>query len=575
MWLSIGSLALGAAVAGQAALLAGIVDRSFARGEPIASLAGLVGLLLAVMAARALLVYSNGRIGLVMAANAKKAMREAAVRRLVHLPASSSPDQRTGSTISVILDAVDETDSYFSQYMPRMVEAAVIPALLLAVVGYLHWQSAAIMLFTAPFLPLFMALVGLKTKQKSEEKFAQLADFSGTFLDSLQGLVTLKLFGRERRQQKEIERSSMSFRDATMGILRMAFTNTFMLEWIVMLGIGLVALELAFQLLVWKTISFGTAFLILLLAPEFYSLLKHMGTAFHSGRTSMGAARKVEELLEGFAGAEQDEVVSRVGSKMSEMGPSRIGHSAAPPQIEMKQVEFRYGSASFGLSIGSLTIAPGEQLAIVGKSGSGKSTLLNLIAGLLTPSSGEVAVNGCPLDQYGEEAWFAEISYITQHPYVFAGTLADNIAIGARRGVTRYEIEQAAEAAELSGLISELERGCDTVIGEGGRGLSGGEKQRLALARAFLNRPSVILFDEPTVGLDLQTERILQRSIEELSRRATVLTVAHRLYTIRRADRILVLDNGKLLDCGRHEQLLVRLPLYAEMVAVQQRGGFQ
>lgn len=507
-----------------------------------------------------------------MAANAKKAMREAVVRRLVHQPASSAPDQRTGSTISVILDAVDETDSYFSQYMPRMVEAAVIPALLLAVVVCLHWQSAAIMLVTAPFLPLFMALVGLKTKQKSEEKFAQLAEFSGTFLDSLQGLVTLKLFGRVRRQQKEIERSSMGFRDATMGILRIAFTNAFMLEWVVMLGIGLVALELALQLLVWKTLSFGTAFLILLLAPEFYSLLKHMGTAFHSGRTSMGAARKVEEMLEGFGGAEPDAAVPDV---VSEIGPSRIEHSAAPPQIELKQVEFRYGSGPFGLSIDSLTIAPGEQLAIVGKSGSGKSTLLHLIAGLLTPSSGEVAVNGCLLAQYGEEAWFAEISYITQHPYVFAGTLADNIAIGARRGVTRAEIEQAGEEAGLSGLIAELEQGYDTVVGEGGRGLSGGEKQRLALARAFLNRPSVILFDEPTVGLDLQTERILQRSIGELSRRATVLTVAHRLYTIRRADRILVLDDGKLLDCGRHEQLLDRLPHYAEMVAVQQRGGFQ
>lgn len=185
-------------------------------------------------------------------------------------------------------------------------EAAIIPVLILVVTFIQHANTGFILLFTAPFIPLFMILVGLKTKNKSEEKYAQLAEFSGTFLDSLQGLVTLKIFGRAHRQQQEIERSSLGYRDATMGILKIAFTNTFMLESIVMLSIGIVALELAIQLLVFKAMTFHTAFFVLLLVPEFYNLLKNTGTAFHSGRTSMGAVRKVEQMLEETAGESRD-----------------------------------------------------------------------------------------------------------------------------------------------------------------------------------------------------------------------------------------------------------------------------
>ncbi|MFB5267455.1 thiol reductant ABC exporter subunit CydD [Paenibacillus enshidis] len=559
------SLALGAAIAGQAVLLAEAVERIFVQQASLSSVVVILGFLLAVMAARALLSYENGRVGLHMAANAKTEMRAKVLRKLADASVPSALRGQTGGKVSVALDAVDEADSYFSQYMPRMMEAAVIPILILIVVFTLHMNSGLIMLVTAPFIPIFMVLVGLKTKNKSEEKFAQLAEFSGTFLDSLQGLVSLKLYGRARHQQQEIERSSLGYRDATMGILRIAFTNTFMLESIVMLSIGIVALELALQLLVFKSLSFHTAFLILLLVPEFYSLLKNTGTAFHSGRTSMGAVRKVEEML----AETREESVPTDRGEGADLDLIRM-----PPSIELRDVRFRYAPDSFELAAGSMSFGPGEQIAIVGKSGSGKTTLLHLIAGLLKPAAGEVLVNGRPLAQYDEASWFEHVSYITQHPYIFAGTFADNITLGANRDVSRAEVVQAAEAAGLADVAAELEQGYDTFVGEGGRGLSGGEKQRLALARAFLKQPAVILFDEPTVGLDLHTERVLQRSIAELATKATMITVAHRLYTIRHADRILFMDNGVLLDCGRHDELLARLPQYAEMVEVQRKGGF-
>jgi ATP-binding cassette subfamily C protein CydD len=583
------SLALGAAIAGQAGLLAEAVQRIFVENAPFQSIVGLLGALLAVMAARALLLYGNGTLGLRMAVDAKTAMRSAVLRKLSRDPLAAALAGQTGGKVSVALDAVDEADGYFSQYMPRMMEAAVIPAILLTVVFIQHSHSGFIMLATAPFIPLFMILVGLKTKTKSEEKFAQLAEFSGTFLDSLQGLVSLKLFGRAKHQRQQIEESSLGYRDATMGILRVAFTNTFMLELIVMLSIGVVALELALQLLVFKTMEFHTAFLVLLLVPEFYNLLKNMGIAFHGGRTSMGAARKVEELL----GEDADELLGDAGETAGYSdargkenmpgeaygadGDRSVMNSGnlilMPPTIELRNAGFRYSPEGFQLNPLSLRLAPGEQLAIVGKSGSGKTTLLHLLAGLLKPAEGEVLINGVPLTESYEASWFRHVSYITQHPYIFAGTFADNIAIGAGRDVSRDEIERAAKAAGLDLLAAELEQGFDTIVGEGGRGLSGGERQRLALARAFLKGPAVILFDEPTVGLDLVTERVLQRSIAELAKKATMITVAHRLYTITQADVIAVLDNGVLLGAGRHEELVAQLPPYAEMVEMQQKGG--
>ncbi|MEK3794422.1 thiol reductant ABC exporter subunit CydD [Paenibacillus sp. FSL R7-0204] len=559
------SLMLGIAIVSQAGLLAEAVQRVFVEKASLSSVALLLALLLSVMAIRTLLLYGNGRIGLAMAAAAKANMRSAVLQKLTRASMPSTLRGQTGGKVSVALDAVDEADSYFSHYMPRMVEAAIIPVLILAVTFVLHANTGFILLFTAPFIPLFMILVGLQTKNKSEEKYAQLAEFSGTFLDSLQGLVTLKIFGQSRRQQQQIERSSLGYRDATMDILKVAFTNTFMLESIVMLSIGIVALELAIQLLVFKSMPFHTAFLVLLLVPEFFNLLKNTGTAFHSGRTSMGAVRKVEQMLA--------EIGSGTGAQPEGGGQSSAKLFKMPPSIALNEVHFHYAPGSFELKAGPVSIGPGEHVAIVGHSGSGKTTLLHLIAGLLKPVSGTVLVNGSPLTEWEEDSWFEQVSYITQHPYIFAGTFAENIAIGAGRKVSREEIRQAAEEAGLVALVAGLEQGLDTYVGEGGRGLSGGEKQRLALARAFLKRPALILFDEPTVGLDLQTEQILQSSITALAKNATMITVAHRLYTIRQADHILFMDHGVLTAAGPHEELLECVPQYAEMVDMQRKGG--
>jgi len=235
----------------------------------------------------------------------------------------------------------------------------------------------------------------------------------------------------------------------------------------------------------------------------------------------------------------------------------------------LENMTFQYGENQFKLKNINATFNSFSKVAIVGKSGSGKTTLLHLFAGLLPLSSGKIAVNGKDLSNYQEQGWFNQLSYISQNPYLFSGTIAENIAIGGNVEVSRREVEEAAEKAGLTDMIASLADGYNTLIGEAGRGLSGGEKQRVALARAFIKKPSIILFDEPTTGLDLGTERILQASIEALSKHATVITVAHRLHTIKDADQILFLDQGELLAAGTHEELYQMVPAYQDMVSIQ------
>ncbi|WP_449354595.1 thiol reductant ABC exporter subunit CydD [Virgibacillus natechei] len=559
LFLLISAVVTGAAIIAQAYLIVLIVDGVFLKGASFTEILPALGGLLLVLLARTTFSYMNGRKGIQMAVKVKADFRKRILAKYSRNPMQASLRGQSGQKVSVMMDAVDEIDNYFSQYIPQMIQTSFIPLLVLVVVFTQHVNTGLIMIVTAPFIPIFMIIIGMKTKQKSEEQMDELAAFSGRFLDTLQGLTTLKLFGRAKQQKEVIEKSSLGFRDATMEILKVAFTSSFMLELISMLSIGLVALELAIQLIIYESISFFTAFFVLVLVPEFYTSLKELGSTFHNGRSSMGAAEKIADELE-----ETEQAVS--------WGSVSLNKEATPPSIDLREAGYSYGEDQFSLKNIHTQIRPYEAIAIVGRTGSGKTTLLHLIAGLIGPSAGDIVINGRSRAEYKEKDWFDQLSYISQHPYIFSGTIAENIAIGGNSNVSRSEVEQAAEKAGIAAMVQSLEKGYDTPVGEAGRGLSGGEQQRLAIARAFLKNPSVILFDEPTTGLDLQTERILQASINELSENATVITVAHRLHTIKNADQILFLENGELIAAGTHESLINSVAEYRAMVTVQQGG---
>lgn len=554
----ISALLSGVTIIAQAYLLVSIVDEVFLQDAAFADVLPLIIALLAVLFGRTLFNYLNGKTGVHLATTVKQSLRKSLLQKYSRTNMEAAMHGQSGEKVSVMMDTVDEIDEYYSNYIPQLIQSSIIPVMLLIVIFMEHYFTGIIILITAPFIPIFMIIIGFNTKDKSEEQLDKMAAFSGKFLDTLQGLTTLKLFGRSKQQKEQIEKSSLDFRDATMVVLKTAFTNSLALEFISMLSMGLIALEVAIRLIIFQDISFFTGFLMLVLAPEFYNKLKMLGSAFHTGSGSKGAFNKLQEELEA------PESPVKWGDEDLAIGKA--------PLIELENASFRYDDGTIALKNISIKIPAHSQIAIVGKTGAGKSTLLHVLAGLVSLSEGEILLNSQARATYNEKTWFDKLSYISQNPYLFSGTIAENIAIGDRDDATKEEIEAAGEKAGITELVESLDQKYDTAVGEAGRGLSGGEKQRVALARAFLKKPSVILFDEPTMGLDLRTEKILQQSIKDLGKNSTVITVAHRLHTIRNADQILFIDEGELVAVGKHEELLESVPSYRSMVSVQQGG---
>lgn len=553
--LMLAAVLMGVAVIGQSYLIVIIVDRIFLQEDPFAAVIPLLGVLLLMLVLRVGVTYWNGRLGTNLAARVKQDLRQALVAKYTKNSVESMLEGQSGKKVSVLLDSVDEMDSYYSQYMPKVIQTSIVPLMVLIAAFSYDWVTGLVMMITAPFIPLFYIVIGIMTQNRADTQLEKMNAFSGTFLDTLQGLTTLKLFGRAKAQQDVIERSSLDFRDATLTVLKLAFLSSLMLEFISMLSMGMIALEVSLRLILFQSITFVPAFLMLVLAPEYYLALKEMGAAFHTGRGSVAAAKQIAAEL-----TEDDRSVV--------FGQTELP-AARPPRIELKDVAFSYRDARFAMTELNLAIEPYQKVALIGRSGAGKSTVLQLLAGLADPQNGQLLLDGQPRQMITEASWFRQLSYISQHPYLYAGTLAENIAIGELREASRSAIEQAASDAGLTELIGQLPNGLDTVIGEGGRGLSGGEKQRVALARAFLKRPNIILFDEPTTGLDVKTERLLQEAITVLGREATVITVAHRLHTIEQSDQIVILEAGRIVDRGTHEELMGRESEYAMMRAVQ------
>lgn len=553
------TIALGLSIIVQAFAMTTVVDGVFLKNQTFDAMIPWLIVLLLVLFTRALTDYISKRIGVSLASDVKASVRKNLLKKYAARPVQLAEKGQTGKKVSMLLDGVDEMDSFYSQFIPQVMQSTFVPLLVMIVIFTQHINSGMILLVTAPFIPIFMIVIGLQTQKKSEEKLDKLASFSGTFLDTLQGLVTLKLFGKTKQQKDKIEESSLGFRDTTMEILKVAFTQSFMLEVISMLSIGIVALELAIQLIIYESISFFTAFVILVLVPEFFSSLKELGTTFHNGRSSMGAAKKVLETFD-----DEDDTIR--------WGEKELNKQEEPPTIKLDQLGYSYPDSNFNLQSIEATFLPKQKIAIVGASGAGKSTLLHLLAGMITPEHGVIKLDKQPLVDFTESSWLGQLSYISQHPYIFSGTIGENIEMGKNMAVTEKDVHLAAELAGIAPLIESLEKQYNTQIGEAGRGLSSGEKQRVSIARAFLKKPKVVLLDEPTRGLDLTTEKILQQSIEQLSKTATVITVAHRLHTIKTADQILFMEKGQLLAVGTHETLLATLPAYKDMVTIQQGG---
>jgi ATP-binding cassette subfamily C protein CydD len=533
----------------QAYLLTTIIQAVFLAGKGLSDVVTSFSWLILLIIIRAVVIWAGETAAYSLAGKVKQDLRHRLLTQLFALGPLFVMKEQSGELINTLTGGIENIEEYFTKFLPGIVMAGLVPALMLAFVLPFDWMSALLMVVTAPLIPFFMILIGQWANKLNQEQWEVLSRLSSHLLDVLQGLTTLKVFGRSREQVPVIARLSDEFRSKTLQVLKVAFLSALVLELIATISTALIAVTVGLKLLYGKML-FTEAFFVLLLAPEFYSPLRQLGSHFHAAMSGTSAAERIYQLL-----------AEPLPAMAADEQPLPLSRQVA---IEFRKVSFAYQDKR-AVDTVSFLIKPGKKVAIVGVSGSGKSTISRLLLRLIQPTAGSILVNGQRLDQIRLADWRTHIAYVPQAPHLFHGTVADNVCFGLVRN--RAEIITACKQAEADQFISDLTQGYDTVIGEGGQPLSGGQAQRIALARAFLKDAPVLILDEATAGLDLATEAVLRQTFAKLMENRTVLFIAHRLSTVRQADQIIVLRGGKVSEQGTHHELLALGKEYAQLIA--------
>jgi ATP-binding cassette subfamily C protein CydCD len=490
----------------------------------VASLRAPLLALLAVVAGRALLAWAAERAAFRASAAAKSDLRRAASERIADLGPAGLDRRDRGQLTVLLTTGIDALDGYFSRYLPQLFLAVIVPVAIIAVVAGADWVSAVLIAVTVPLVPIFMALVGAATRARTAKRMRALHRLAGHFLDVVAGLPTLKVFGRAKAQARSIADVTARYRVATMGTLRLTFLSSLVLELLATVSVALVAVAVGLRLL-GGSLGFHDALFVLVLAPEAYLPLRALGTHFHASADGMKAAEEIFELLE------DPEADAPQGGRVSPGGPA----------IVLAGLEVTYpGRRIPAVHDFELTVGPGEIVALTGPSGCGKSTVLSVVLGLRAPGTGVVRLGGVDLADLDVDEWRRDLAWVPQRPHLFARTVAENVRLG-RPDASDAHVAAALDAAGLTEVVRHLPCGVDTPLGEGGGGLSAGERQRLALARAFVRNAPLLLLDEPTASLDNETEADVLAAVRELAEGRTALIVAHRPALAALADRVVEL----------------------------------
>ena len=457
--------------------------------------------------------------------------------------------ERHGDVIHMLTDGLEQVDAYVARYIPQILYAIMIPLIMgIAIVDTLP-IIGIILIITVPLIPFFMILIGKQADRLNKEQWERMSFLSGHFLDVLQGITTLKLFGRAKDQIKVIGRLSEEFKDSTLRVLRVAFLSALVLELVSTISTALIAVYLGLTLLDGE-ISFFSAFFILLLAPEFYTPFRQLGAAFHTGMAGKTSILKYEEFM-------NRQPSLPIGGQSQLKGKVQA--------IEIKDLTFTYADSENGVQHISLEAKRNSPIMLVGESGAGKSTIAHIIGGFLTAPKGSVTIDGLDLCDIDIEWWRQQITYVSQHPHIMKGTLREVLSFGM--DVSDKEILDACKEVQLLDVISRHADGLDAVIGEGGLGLSGGERQRVALARAFLRKGQVLILDEVTAHLDVKTESIISTAIQRLMKDKLVIIIGHRLQTMHWASKLYVLKQGIIIQQGSYEELVAVDGYFKDLVA--------
>ncbi len=546
-------LLVGVILVGQAYVLADIIDRVFLQKQGWPEVRLLVGVLLLLSVARALALWAREVAAQRVSGRVKRALRDRLMAHLFALGPTYARGERSGELSNTVVEGVEALDAYFSQYLPQLATTALVPLTIALIVLTQDTLSAVVMMVTAPIIPMFMMLIGSIADRMTKRQWGTLSRMSAHFLDVLQGLTTLKMLGRSREQVKVIAEISDQFRRTTLGVLRVAFLSALVLELMATISTALIAVEIGLRLLYAK-ILFRQALFVLILAPEFYMPLRELGAKFHAGMSGTAAAQRIFEIL--------NTPLPRGTS------PSPTPVVSRPRRFDIRFVDVTYayeGGKRPALRGVSFTMREGQKVALVGPSGAGKSTVAALLLRFIEPDGGQILVDGRPLSAWDARAWRQFVAWVPQMPYLFHGTVADNIRL-ARPDASMEDVIRAARLAHADEFIRALPDGYETVIGERGARLSGGQAQRIALARAFLKDAPLLVLDEATANLDPENEALLQQAVSRLLEGRTALIIAHRLNTVYDADQIVVLSQGRVVETGTHSVLLQKDGLYRRLV---------
>ncbi|MFI1354958.1 thiol reductant ABC exporter subunit CydD [Streptomyces sp. NPDC020898] len=519
----LGAVGAGLVIA-QAMLIAEVVVGAFQHRLSVTELRTPLLLLVAVAGGRAIVSWLTELAAHRTSAAVKSELRGRLLERAVALGPGWLSGQRTGSLVALATRGVDALDDYFSRYVPQLGLAVVVPVAVLARIVTEDWVSAAIIVGTLPLIPVFMVLIGWATQSRMDRQWRLLSRLSGHFLDVVAGLPTLKVFGRAKAQADSIRRITGEYRQATMRTLRIAFISSFALELLATLSVALVAVTIGMRL-VHGEMDLYIGLVILILAPEAYLPLRQVGAQFHAAAEGLAAAEEIFAVLE---------------------TPVPASGTGAVPEggVAFEGVTVRYpGRSADAVTDASFAVEAGETVALVGPSGVGKSTLLHALLGFVQPTEGRVRVGGADLAGLDLEQWRSRVAWVPQRPHLFAGSIAENVRL-ARPDADDTAVRRALADAGALAFVDALPEGVHAVLGEDGAGLSAGQRQRLALARAFLADRPVLLLDEPTAALDGETEAEVVAAVRRLAVGRTVLLVVHRPALLGVADRVVRLEEA-------------------------------
>lgn len=503
-------------------------------------------LLLVVFVLRALVTLIRERVGFRCGQVVRQEVRTQVLNKLQDLGPVWVKGKPAGSWATIVLEQIEDMQEYYSRYLPQMYLAGIIPIMILIAIFPFNWAAALILFATAPLIPIFMALVGLGAADANRRNFIALGRLSGSFLDRLRGLDTLRLFFREKAEVAQIRESTEDFRSRTMEVLRMAFLSSGVLEFFASISIAIVAVYFGFSYL--GELSFGSyglpvtlfaGFLALILSPEFFQPLRDLGTYYHAKAQAVGAAESLVTLLES-----DSEQKTEMGNKTPQNAPIRI-------QAEGLEIFSHDGQRLVGPL--DFTIEPQQRIALVGQSGAGKSTLLNLLLGFL-PYQGSIKINGDELNQLCSEKWRELIGWVGQNPHLPEQTLIENISLG-KPDATEAEIAQVIRDAYVAEFLPMLPDGLNSRLGDYAARLSVGQAQRVAVARTLLKPSRILLLDEPAASLDAHSEQRVMHTLNQLAQQQTTIMVTHLLEETVNYDQIWVMSNGQIIQRGHYAEL--------------------